>query len=444
MSGISISLKIINRIFILIKGFIFNIYKNYRHIAKLIFIFIPILRKFKLFYETKFLELKLNKIYGRINLNRLTYVKPQKVIYYLINKEFFHWKNSYRVLNGNWDLDPISFDNLLQFKSIKDRYLFEKNWEDTELYNLVPNEKSKKKYTWTFRNEFIRDQKLKEIHHLYRNIKKNGYKSQKDLFSFKKWCIKYDWKPVLDEILIAIGRDGDMFFINGKHRICIAKILNLTKIPVIILIRHKQWMEFRKRLFILAKNSYNGKIISHLRHPDLQDIPTIQREETFNNILTSIDAPYKKILVLGARLGYFCQKFEEEGFNCYAYESNRIYSYFLKKLKTIENLNFNILSESISDYSKSPNLDFDIILAINNFVENKDEFSELLNYLKQVRVRDFFLEIYNINKIYVKDNIKFHDLNDFIDFIIENTALNRCEYKIKTEMESTIIKFTSL
>jgi len=50
-------------------------------------------------------------------------------------------------------------------------------------------------------------------------------------------------------------------------------------------------------------------------------------------IKENISTSQGTLLEIGANLGYSCHKFEDEGFERYASEENRVSLYFLKKLK---------------------------------------------------------------------------------------------------------------
>jgi hypothetical protein len=71
---------------------------------------------------------------------------------------------------------------------------------------------------------------------LYQDIKNNGFETQKKL--------RGGVRKMEDEVVVVIGRNGDLIFNNGRHRLAIAKILDLDKIPVKITLRHKRWVEF--------------------------------------------------------------------------------------------------------------------------------------------------------------------------------------------------------
>jgi hypothetical protein len=58
-----------------------------------------------------------------------------------------------------------------------------------------------------------------------------GFKSQQQLGTLK----------VYDEIRVAITGDDDFVFLDGRHRLSIAQALDIKKIPVIVIFKHKMF-----------------------------------------------------------------------------------------------------------------------------------------------------------------------------------------------------------
>lgn len=44
-----------------------------------------------------------------------------------------------------------------------------------------------------------------------------------------------------NEILIDVSRDGEPLFVSGRHRLSLAKLLGLERIPVAVVVRHAEW-----------------------------------------------------------------------------------------------------------------------------------------------------------------------------------------------------------
>jgi hypothetical protein len=48
-----------------------------------------------------------------------------------------------------------------------------------------------------------------------------------------------------NEILVDITRTGEPRFVTGRHRLSIAKMLGLNRIPVAVVARHPDWINGR-------------------------------------------------------------------------------------------------------------------------------------------------------------------------------------------------------
>ena len=73
--------------------------------------------------------------------------------------------------------------------------------------------------------------------------------------------------PLLNEIGVDIGRDGELLWhMGGQHRLAIAKVLKVEKVPVQIYRRHTQWERIRR----LANEQGTDAIpIEYHNHPDI-------------------------------------------------------------------------------------------------------------------------------------------------------------------------------
>lgn len=118
---------------------------------------------------------------------------------------------------------------------------------------------------------------------LYEVISTDGYKSQKQLFceraeSVKQTTFQRSFKAAIcDEIMIDIGPNGELLFVDGYHRLALARLLDLDLISVVILRRHREWMSIREHVATTDTNitpierGFTDDIVLH-SHPDLQDV----------------------------------------------------------------------------------------------------------------------------------------------------------------------------
>ena len=97
---------------------------------------------------------------------------------------------------------------------------------------------------------------------VFEDIKESGYKTQKELIIEDGYDRGYR-SCMANEISIDVARDGELLYVDGQHRLAIAKILDLDSIPVVFHVRHKCWMEYRDRCFELGTTP---------NHPDFKEI----------------------------------------------------------------------------------------------------------------------------------------------------------------------------
>ncbi|GAB7091208.1 hypothetical protein JCM18237_14790 [Halorubrum luteum] len=162
------------------------------------------------------------------------------------------------VVDGPWDKKRISYMNRPNPRAIEQRFVQGCEWEDTVLA---------KKYD---REEFI--ERSDAIERLYRQIRDEGYKSQCELLSESPEAAWNDLNdamhPLANEIAVDIGRNGELLWnICGQHRLAIAKVLDIDRIPVQVFRRHAKWQGLRNA-------AREGKDLpeSVRDHPDLQDV----------------------------------------------------------------------------------------------------------------------------------------------------------------------------
>ncbi|MBI5591086.1 MAG: hypothetical protein HY881_11450 [Deltaproteobacteria bacterium] len=235
---------------------------------------------------------------------------------------------------GNWDLNgyPVrEYGNLYRIfeHRIKNAIEYEDIPEFREQLEMIENGGSW--YGCETKGEYIRHWQRMET--LYFSIMENGYKTQQELCSKKKF----------DEIRIQIGRKGELLFEEGFHRLVVAQLLNLEKIPVIVFRRHEAWANLREHVKRIVLKL--GFIHQPFNHPDIDILPqyygnhlkdqAFYGNERWGYILNSLPVKQGTVLDIGAYFGYFCHRFEDLGFECYAVEFDRNDFQILKEYNDI-------------------------------------------------------------------------------------------------------------
>ncbi|MFC6873694.1 ParB N-terminal domain-containing protein [Halobellus marinus] len=110
---------------------------------------------------------------------------------------------------------------------------------------------------------FARCRRLEEI---YRSMRRHGCLSYRELLPPAQREMRF-LRHMEHEIVVDIGRDGELLLVSGKHRYYLARTLGLDEIPVTFLVRHAQWMETRRAI---AHGEDPDLPIED--HPDLRDL----------------------------------------------------------------------------------------------------------------------------------------------------------------------------
>lgn len=176
----------------------------------------------------------------------LHWVSPDE-IRYITGRPWKPWAHKTyllgRVMGGDWDRDVPNPPDSAQLPKKYNDYFFHKSsvrhfqhgvpWEETTLYERMSASRGK---------VATRDA-LRKYDDLFEKIESEGYKIQSDLKNGKN--DKRD--RYVNEICVDRGRDGEYLFVDSRHRLSIAKILDLDRIPIAILVRHTEWVEKLER-----------------------------------------------------------------------------------------------------------------------------------------------------------------------------------------------------
>lgn len=162
------------------------------------------------------------------------------------------------VVDGEWDRAGEPYMERPFAKAIEQRFVEGFEWDETVLGDRYD------KATLENRGE--------EIDQLYQHIRDDGYKSQRQLLEESPeaaWNGLNDaMHPLANEIAVDIGRDGEILWnICGQHRLAIAKVLGVDRIPVQVFRRHVEWQKVRDAV------RQGEDLPERLReHPDLRDV----------------------------------------------------------------------------------------------------------------------------------------------------------------------------
>lgn len=165
----------------------------------------------------------------------LQYIKPEEVVFYQPNfsnpyLREFEERNWQPTLHGPWDRIRCKFYNTIFFKSLRNHFENGVPWEETIFVNRRMHAGEGTPRTWGVNQPSDVQSRCNEVEELYQSITENGFyhRTKREEFA--------------EDVLVNIARDGSYILVSGRHRIAIARILNLNEIPVRTLIHHVDWV----------------------------------------------------------------------------------------------------------------------------------------------------------------------------------------------------------
>lgn len=388
-------------------------------------------------FEIWRLKVRLISCSRKIDVERTCWISPQKIVYACEGIDYRKpGYNKYgdrgKIKGGIWDLKRVKFSDLPVYNAFIEHFIEKKDWEHTEFHSQILDEIARGETPWGCKNKSEVNERMKKIDQLYVSIKKNGYRSQKELLLSELSHIP-TFKSV-DEIAVRIGRDGEILFEDGRHRLTISKLLNLSNIPVIITVRHSDWYRFRNEILNYARE-HNNQVYHPITHVDLSDIPYAHGGKRFEIIKPHLPKLKGDLLDIGAHWGYFCHKFEDEGFNCYAVEDDQTNLYFLKKLKKAENRKFKVIGNSILKYDIS-NMKFTVVLALNifcHFLKYKETYYDLIKVLRNLKMEIMFFQPHLPDDPQMAGAYKKYSCDEVVKFVLMHSNLNHSRLIGKAE-----------
>ena len=380
----------------------------------------------------------ISKNYHIPSPDTIYWINPERIIYLtnynptkddipIRNRIFDPEKDIGKVIGGDWDISDYKFTDLAVYKAFKERILHNKKWQDTDFYARVIDDISGGKIKWGCKTQEEFDRRCEYLDRLIDSIKNNGYKLSRDV-EIEEWGKSFN--TFNEEVTVNIGRNGEFLFENGRHRLAIAKILKVPKIPVKIVVRHQKWQEFREFILRYATKLSGGKLYQPPIHPDLNDIPIQHKcEGRFEAIKNNIDIKSGgKLLDIGAYFGYFCHKFEELGFDCYAVENLPELVYIMRRIKLAENKKFTIIDEDALESKQVINQKYTVVLALNilhHFIKTEENHNKLIHFLQNLNTDVLIFEPHLHNEPQMKNAYRNYDIDEFLKFISKYSGLSK-------------------
>jgi len=179
------------------------------------------------------------------------------------------------VIDGNWDRPGVArFEDRFRYPSFRTHFIDGVPWEETEFYNMKVNKINSDREAKYASVEAL-DRKCEELDRMYTEMRTNGYKSQTEIQTTHgtagsiigdggRGFFPGSHHLVRNEVAIDIARDGEPMLNEGRHRTCLAKLLDLETIPVRVVVRHREWQELRNQVVQLVQNQQpDNRTVAH-------------------------------------------------------------------------------------------------------------------------------------------------------------------------------------
>lgn len=132
------------------------------------------------------------------------------------------------VRDGPWDRSDARFDDLAEYTALRAVVEDGADWTDTELYTRHADRIAAGHESFGCESVAALEERLAAVDDLRRRIARDGYRSR-----------RADGADPFDEIRVNIARDGRLLYNDeGRHRLAIAKLLDIERVPVLVVARH--------------------------------------------------------------------------------------------------------------------------------------------------------------------------------------------------------------
>ena len=183
-----------------------------------------------------------------------------------------------RIVDGDWDQQPEPFAERAVPRGLKERFVDDRPWEETALYDAFSTQLQRFGTAWGYRSMTGFPDRCHAIERLHESLSE-GYQRQDQLAGVDRPRLAHR----ADEIGVDIGRDGTVYWrAYGQHRLALAQLLGVESVPVLVHRRHRRWQERREQ--VRAGTKPLDEIVtgehtaSDSVHPDLRALAAEDRQ----------------------------------------------------------------------------------------------------------------------------------------------------------------------
>lgn len=182
------------------------------------------------------------------------------------------------VEGGDWDLDAERFVETACYQSLRDRFDEGARWLETDYATVLERDAAAKPAREGADDGRPRDragtlrlhERYAALESAYERVETEGEllatgpspaAGIDPTFDDPRTETDVPLPPSKRALLVDVGRDGRLVLHRGRHRLAIARLVDLETVPVHVLVRHERWQARRDRLVLTGAGDGD--------HPDL-------------------------------------------------------------------------------------------------------------------------------------------------------------------------------
>ena len=175
---------------------------------------------------------------------RVVWVDPCDVEYNFLKYLDLGGKNAIcGCAGGNWDKLREPIENLYR-ESFEMHFVEGKPWSETPQYSRSKRRLEKGKNVVNVDPDGSVMDRFENVERIYDSLKENGYvpRLEKNWREEDEYGYSLSGVRIPDEPKIAVGRNGELMHIDcGSHRLALAQILDIDRIPAVVQLEHEEW-----------------------------------------------------------------------------------------------------------------------------------------------------------------------------------------------------------
>ena len=279
-----------------------------------------------------------------LDASRVLWVAPEAVRRMAVLGDAYTPLQGYgHVVGGDWDLATRVNEEQRYFGVVAEVVSKGIQWRDSETGREARGLIAAGGTWMGYDDMELLEERWRYHDELLRSMRQSGYLTQRQL---RRDCPPSFHECMVDEVLVGVGRDGQILLVDGRHRYAIARLLGIGQIAVQVGVRHPAWMAFRRDVAAYARR-HGGAVPQPLLHPDLDDIPAADDSRAvFEAIRHELPAGGDgMVLDIGALWGYYSHRCEDAGLDCVALEWRAEPARFLERLRVACDRRFKVVDD---------------------------------------------------------------------------------------------------